>query len=393
MEFSKWLHSIANEDRAVYIKRLSANDTGATSSHQVGIYFPKDVLGSVFPSLNTQDERNPEVLFKAIVESDGAPEQKLRAVYYNQKTRNEKRITCWKKGVGYSPLQDPEKTGSIALFAFAKSSCDSAFMKAWVCRNVEEEDLLERYVGAIDPQTTYFKAGERLFENSLPSVSIKAESYPEAWNHAFPSGSEMVDFLLEKQLYAHLEVDQRIMRRRAHEFRLFKLVEQHHTVCLIQKGFKDVEKFMSLANSVSNRRKARSGRSLELHLERIFREEGMECFGVQCKTEGEKTTDFLFPNCASYHDPCYPVEKLRMLAVKTTVKDRWRQILNEASRLDTAYLFTLQEGVSVNQFREMQQEGVRLVVPSPLHRSFPKEIRGDLYSLDEFIREAKLTCW
>ena len=266
-------------------------------------------------------------------------------------------------------------------------------MQAWVCRNVEEEDILEQYVGAIDPQTTYFKAGERLFEGSLPSVSIKAESYPDAWNEAFPSGLEMIDFLLEKQLYVHLEVDARIMRRRAHEFRLFKLVEQHHTFRLIQKGFKDVEEFMNLANSVSNRRKVRSGRSLELHLERIFQEEGMEKSGVRCETEGRKKPDFLFPDCASYHDPSYPVEKLRMLAVKTTVKDRWRQILNEADRLDTAYLFTLQEGVSVNQFREMQQEGVRLVVPSSLHRSFPKEIRGDLCSLAKFIQQTTIACF
>ena len=77
---------------------------------------------------------------------------------------------------------------------------------------------------------------------------------------------------------------------------------------------------------------------------------------------------------------------LRMLAVKTTCKDRWRQILNEANRIETPHLLTLQEGVSENQHREMESEGVKLVVPKPLHKKYPKGVREKLTSLDEFIR-------
>ncbi len=39
-----------------------------------------------------------------------------------------------------------------------------------------------------------------------------------------------------------------------------------------------------------------------------------------------------FPFRRAYHDTEFPVENLRMLAVKTTCKDRWRQILNEADK-------------------------------------------------------------
>lgn len=78
-----------------------------------------------------------------------------------------------------------------------------------------------------------------------------------------------------------------------------------------------------------------------------------------------------------------------MLGVKTTCKDRWRQVLNEANRIDTVHLFTLQQGVSVAQFREMQAEGIRLVVPKGLHKAFPEEIRGELMSLSAFINEIK----
>ena len=78
-----------------------------------------------------------------------------------------------------------------------------------------------------------------------------------------------------------------------------------------------------------------------------------------------------------------------MLAVKTTCKDRWRQIISEADRINDIHLFTLQEGVSVNQYQEMRNAGVKLVVPSPLHRKYPEEIRGELISLADFIHETK----
>ncbi len=58
-----------------------------------------------------------------------------------------------------------------------------------------------------------------------------------------------------------------------------------------------------------------------------------------------------------------------MLAVKTTCKDRWRQILNEADKIHQVHLFTLREGVSLAQYREMRESGVRLVVPSSLHKN------------------------
>ena len=77
-----------------------------------------------------------------------------------------------------------------------------------------------------------------------------------------------------------------------------------------------------------------------------------------------------------------------MLAVKTTCKDRWRQILNEADRIPNKHLLTLQEGVSETQFAEMRRAGVTLVVPKPLTKSFAKAIQPHLVSLETFIREA-----
>ena len=59
------------------------------------------------------------------------------------------------------------------------------------------------------------------------------------------------------------------------------------------------------------------------------------------------------------------VEKLASLAAKTTCKDRWRQVLNEADRLrsQNKFLCTLQQGISSAQLEEMKSEKVVSVVP------------------------------
>jgi hypothetical protein len=78
-----------------------------------------------------------------------------------------------------------------------------------------------------------------------------------------------------------------------------------------------------------------------------------------------------------------------MLASKTTAKDRWRQILNEADRVATKHLLTLQEGVSKAQFAEMTAANVRLVVPAKLIQKYPKAIQSELMTLESFIYEVR----
>ena len=78
-----------------------------------------------------------------------------------------------------------------------------------------------------------------------------------------------------------------------------------------------------------------------------------------------------------------------MLAAKTTLKDRWRQVLNEANRVERKHLLTLQEGVSENQFSEMVEAKVQLVVPRKLVEKFPASVQPKLLTLGDFIAELR----
>lgn len=81
-----------------FAKALSANDVGATGSHQAGIHVPKadPVLLSFFPPLDPAVV-NPDVWITCTDET--GEEWKLRYIYYNKRlhgigTRNEYRLTC-----------------------------------------------------------------------------------------------------------------------------------------------------------------------------------------------------------------------------------------------------------------------------------------------------------
>ena len=141
---------------------------------------------------------------------------------------------------------------------------------------------------------------------------------------------------------------------------------------------------MQLKKICQHVRKSRAGKSLEHHLADIFTHNQL-LFEEQVITEENKKPDFVFPNGKCYHNITFPGELLTVLGAKTTCKDRWRQVLNEADRVDDKYLFTLQQGISSNQLKEMQDYNLHLVVPHKYLTSFPKEYRSGICDLSAFI--------
>lgn len=112
--------------------------------------------------------------------------------------------------------------------------------------------------------------------------------------------------------------------------------------------------FVALANQVRNRRESRAGKSPEHHFS-------------------------------------FPVSKLTSLAAKTTCKDRWSQILNEADlfRDGCEYLCILQQGVSAMKMDEMKSEKVTLVVPKAYSSTYPRDKQDRIWSLHKFVEYVK----
>jgi len=77
--------------------------------------------------------------------------------------------------------------------------------------------------------------------------------------------------------------------------------------------------------------------------------------------------------------------KLTMLGVKTTCKDRWRQVLAEANRIEHKHLLTFEAAISTNQTDEMHTKNLQLVIPRRLHESYTENQRTWLMDVSSFI--------
>ena len=388
-EIYKWLQDCSDLSGYWYLKRLSGNDTQATGSHQAGPYVPKAQAFSIFPSLNLPKEKNPRVAFSATAGSHvHSAEPKI--IWYNNRlrggTRDEIRFTGF--GGSLSPLLNSENTGSIAVFFFAQAD-ETMECRYWVCRDIDEENIIESIFGLVEPGYPIFWSNTAaLTPISHSPCWLTLESIPKEWLEAFPAPQAVFDKAMELRPSSHLPVDHRLLRRRQCETDVFFSVEEAFVSRIIQLGFKSPKDFLDKSQSVFQRRKSRAGNSLERHIAAILNEEGV-IYESQATTELGNKPDFIFPSQHDYENPAFPSEKLRMLAVKTTVKERWRQILNEADRVPNKHLLTLQEGVSVNQFAQMQDANITLVVPKQIHSSYPASTRPSLMTLQEFLDDLR----
>ncbi|KMQ76394.1 type II restriction endonuclease [Marinobacter subterrani] len=396
---SEWMDETFGPGIVWFVKRLSGNDTLANESHQAGPYIPKEFLFGLFPEIHRPEAINPDTEVSLAIESD-ADYRDIRVVWYNSKvrnagTRNETRFT--RLGGMASTLLDPESTGALTVFAFhLRPDGTAEHISVWVCRSEIEEDLVEEVIGPINPgqwriwsATSVTDADELIRQDCW----LCQEDIPDEWKQSFPSGAEIVEKAVSMRRGDQLDVDERLTTRRVCEFEIFRSIEEAFELERIKQGYNSIDLFVQHAQTILQRRRSRAGRSLELHLKAIFEEENLvedTDFSYQPETENGNTPDFLFPSLNAYRDSQFNEGRLKMLAVKTTCKDRWRQVLNEAQRINKKHLFTLQEGVSKKQFHQMQEAGLTLVVPKGIFKAFHKDIRPHLMSLESFLGDVRL---
>ena len=153
----------------------------------------------------------------------------------------------------------------------------------------------------------------------------------------------------------------------------------------ISAGFESVNDFISYSLSVQNRRKSRAGFALENHVEFIFKKYSIN-YSRGKITENYSRPDFIFPGIDQYHNNDFPSSNLSMLGVKSTCKDRWRQILAEAKRIDKKHLLTLEPGISNNQTDEMKANKVQLIVPKVLLSTYTESQKRYILNFKSFIQ-------
>ena len=369
-----------------FSKYITANDTGSTGAHQSGFHIHKKSWQLFFES-EGQKGFNKDHFVNILWQNDFTTLS--RAIYYGNRTRNEYRLTRF--GRNFPFLQD-ENIGDLLILC---KQTDNNY-EGFVLQNDEDIDnfLTELNLSSLDINGIIPRQFEHAAEDKLlkcfttflqelkvdfpPTIDL-ANRARHCYNSSYNISQKIIKINPDKQLLNWL----------FSEFELFKTIENDRYLKRIKSPFLSVEELVQTANTILNRRKSRAGKSLEHHLAEIFNTFDLQ-FETQSKTEDNKKPDFLFPGMAAYNNINFEADKIITLASKTTCKDRWRQILNEADRVKTKHLFTLQQGISSNQLEEMYKYNVCLVVPKDYVKSFPKKFIPQILTLGDFVKNVQL---
>ncbi|MBO7558487.1 MAG: restriction endonuclease [Bacteroidaceae bacterium] len=370
--------------RAAWCRFITGNDTGTTGSHQAGFYIPKCASELLFDEPGHKGE-NKEKIVKIKWQNDFTTESCMK--YYGQGTRNEYRITRFGREFPY--LQDDNVGDLLILAKYSEEdyegyvlSADDDIDEFFATFNLapNETNQLIDVSGVVQPDERISQLLQTFANqyDSFPETRLMAEGARDCYNQAYNiADSEFIS-----------KPDDILLNWVETEYRLFKYIEERVYNDIISRPFNSIDAFVQMANEVLNRRKSRAGKSLEHHLADIFTLNEL-IFEEQAVTEDKKKPDFLFPNAECYHNMQFPADDLIVLGAKTTCKDRWRQVLTEADRVDTKYLFTLQQGISKNQLKEMHDSNLTLVVPHSFISSFPQEYQAEISDLSCFIQMVK----
>jgi len=387
--------------KGIAVKRLSAVEVHPEKSHQhefngvgalakvLGPAIPKQKFDATFFYLNDDD---PEP-----IEADGF------VTWYdareNNPSRSEKRLyfptTVVSDNANEGDLlliaKKPDDT-LLVIVAEADSTIENQLL--WL---MGESDLAHpgfSVKGEIENDQVKLDFISRLI---LEQVGIEAtetdenylENMLEMFGNKFPETAVLSKYVRDKLALNPLDDPDAVLAAwYEKEFILFRTLEEHFLGSKIKNGFGSVKDFLDLSLSVQNRRKSRAGSAFQHHLIPIFTSHGVK-FDSQGTTENKHKPDFLFPDAKAYHDPAFPSEKLLMLGVKTTCKDRWRQVLAEAAKISDKHLCTLEAGISENQTNQMAAHNLHLVVPKKYHPTFNAKQQEWLLSLKDFIDLAK----
>ena len=284
-------------DKAL-LKFISANDAGATGSHQCGFYLPVGVheMYTVHPPVKGTNEKHPiEITWE-----DGRTTNSM--VTWYGKAKSEYRLTCFGRDF---PFLTPDLVG--ALFVLIPKSVDSFL--AYVFDTHDDIEHVQTALGTevIDAWGVY--DGSNFSEESDEECLRRMFGEFASQVTEFPSGQVFSDYTWVAlnecvNQFADKTPDQQLIRLVQEEYRMFQLAERKICEPQIHRMFATVDEFLKNASSIMNRRKSRAGRSLENHVQRVFERAGVPHEMRPRQIDGKP--DLIVPSEQAYFDDSYP---------------------------------------------------------------------------------------
>jgi EcoRII C terminal len=401
--------------RGVAWKRLSAHEVDPTVSHGhefQGVQVLRQLIG-------TQDHRFAVTYMLLSDDTDNIESIRSEAQWYDSRANQPHRSAEWRL---YYPadvwqIQTKMRAGDLMVMAVTKSgelvvmlasagSTRESQLRALF--NIDEAQLDDIEIRTFDgPEALGFVAASILDELGFArGEAPKGEDSDLAQRLAMelsrtnplalPPGQQVSALVRSRvpQVDTLRDPDGALLRWIETEEALFRSWEDGVVVRRLNDGFvrkdgtADVAGYREFSMSLRQSRVSRAGTALEQHFAQILRDHQIR-FESRPSIDGGERPDFLFPGKAEYDDASFPASQLRMLAVKFTAKDRWRQVLNEAIRIKRKHLLTLEAPISARQLALMDRVKLQLVIPLSVQEVYPKASRAQLISVDQFLHEMK----
>lgn len=391
----------------VALKALSAVEIDSTRSNQHEFQATasmREFLGSPSDPIQysatflyfSDDEVNNKVETSILTLYNARKNNPKRAAEYRLYFRNNDATSAAHAGDLLAICQKPTreivvllvKAGSLVehqvrLLFGQKASWDSTKFSVSTSRQLQQEsvNLPEKLI------LDLFGVGTDLTDEFDIPADLILDTFP-----VMPLGQELSVF---SRKHAQIELpelgpDQALANWLEIEHANFQILEHREIEKRIQTGFfgddnmVDTEGFLRFSISMINRRRSRAGKSLEYHLEHIFREYNV-LHTYQGFTEGRSQPDFIFPGIPQYGDSNFPTSELTFLGAERTLKDRWRQVLKEAERIPFKHLVTVDVGLTKPQVDNIAAAQIQLIVPTPIADLYPEETTESFISLDQFL--------
>jgi hypothetical protein len=328
--------------------------------------------------------------------------------WYDTRFKDKKRNPEWR--LYYKTNNVTKKLLSGDFFLIARAKCDGSLLMIFCPPGGELEFQIRTLFGALNINALEIGLKPLTLESDLAipiglifsrygiEVGSTRENFlpklKKRFKGEFPNTREFSKFArkLAKSICPIESPDEALIEWMEVEESAFRQLEKYIVSKRLKEGFgekgENVDDFIRFSLSVQNRRKSRSGHAFENHLEFILKESKV-IFQRGGLTEARQKPDFIFPNSSSYADDSFPIEKLRILGAKTTCKDRWRQVLAEAAKIERKHLITMEPAISANQIEQMRANNLQLIVPAAIQRTYTPDQIPWLMSFKDFINEIK----
>lgn len=418
------LQDLAAKSELLFVKKLSRNDSSWADDpgkHQAGFYIPREIReAGYFPPLKATNPDKPHIYrtrCTALWPQTGEVTPSNMSHYSNKGPETHFTVVPHALFRGLSPaslLLSGRLRGPISdaryWFVIVDSTSEEAelvetaldlgsefhsglyppnsLQSAAVFARDEVSELIDRLQHALRTGTL---DGVLADYASLPAPEAIADAARDEWLRE--SGHESLDpFRLRAPGDAIMQISRDIEFRifRRHELRrrateVVRVLAGHNDLAsAVVRGFPALD---AIFLSASQQRKTRAGRSFEHHIAATLKA-GRIRYQEQAVTGGRRP-DFVLPDLQTLKlGETRHFSDAVVLAAKTTLRERWKQVSSEGFHC-AVFLATVDDRVPETSIREMEQLGIRLVVPESLKSSketcYPK--RDCVISFSQFFED------